>query len=62
VRFVAPVILFFLIVQEIRARIQESYEGYPRLATFLGGWLLLHIVVVLAFVLMAARARTEETE
>jgi SNF family Na+-dependent transporter len=60
VRYIAPIVLMFLIVKEVQARIGAPYEGYPRIALFIGGWLLLHIMVFMAFFLMFVRGKTEE--
>jgi SNF family Na+-dependent transporter len=59
VRYIAPLVLILLIASEVKARVAASYEGYPRLAEFLGGWLILHLVVGLAFLLMFLKGKKE---
>ncbi len=57
VKVIAPAILIWLIIHEIIERITKSYEGYPRSAEFLGGWLLLIIFTGLAIFLAMRRKR-----
>ena len=40
IKLVTPLVLLYLIVAEIWARIQAPYSDLPRGAEFLAGWLL----------------------
>jgi len=39
--YVAPITLLFFVGAETVTRVKEAYEGYPRWAEFLGGWLII---------------------
>jgi NSS family neurotransmitter:Na+ symporter len=45
VKYITPIILFFMVANTLFERIKTPYEGYPQWALFLGGW----SVVILAF-------------
>ena len=57
VRFLIPIVLGFLIIAELLERIQGSYSGYPRLAEFLGGWMMILLLPVLGIILMIVKRR-----
>lgn len=62
VSFVAPAALVFLLVTEIGQRVNGSYEGYPRSAEFLGGWLILLLLPLAGIVLSLLRGKDEQEE
>ncbi len=51
VRYVSPVVLICLLGWELWERYQGSYEGYGRRVEFLGGWLVLIVIVLVALIL-----------
>lgn len=57
---VAPVGLVFLLVMETIARVKGSYEGYPRVVEFLGGWTILILIPVAGFILSKLPWRVKE--
>ena len=57
IRFLIPVVLGVLIFAEIIERIRGSYGGYPRLAEFLGGWMIVLLLPVLGIILMLVKRR-----
>jgi len=57
VRFLIPVILGVLVIAEILQRIEGSYGGFPRLAEFFGGWMMILLLPVLGIILMVAKRR-----
>ena len=59
VRFFTPVLLFILIVLNLISRIKEPYEGYSRLAEFVGGWLVVVTIPVIAVIFMLTDGKEE---
>ncbi len=57
IRFFVPVVLGGLFFVELLERIRSPYEGYPRLAEFLGGWMMVLLLPVLGIILMMAKRR-----
>jgi len=57
VRFLIPVVLGGLIVAELLERISSPYGGYPRLAEFLGGWMMILLLPILGITLMIVKRR-----
>ena len=57
IRFLIPVILGVLILAELLERIGSPYGGYPRLAEFLGGWMMVLLLPVLGIILMIVKRR-----
>lgn len=57
IRFITPIVLLFLIIMELKDRIISSYEGYPRLAEFLGGWLVIILLPIIGIILMLVKRR-----
>jgi NSS family neurotransmitter:Na+ symporter len=57
IRFFVPVVLGGLFLAELLERIGSSYEGYPRLAEFLGGWMMILLLPVLGIILMIVKRR-----
>jgi NSS family neurotransmitter:Na+ symporter len=57
IRFLIPVVLGVLIVAELWERIKGSYGDYPRLAEFLGGWMMVLLLPILGIILMIAKRR-----
>jgi NSS family neurotransmitter:Na+ symporter len=57
VRFLIPIVLGFLIIAELLERISGSYGGYPRLAEFLGGWMMILLLPVFGIILMLVKRR-----
>ncbi|MCK4224798.1 MAG: sodium-dependent transporter [candidate division Zixibacteria bacterium] len=60
IRFLIPVILGVLILFEILERIKGSYGSYPRLAEFLGGWMMVLLLPILGIILMIAKRTRPE--
>jgi neurotransmitter:Na+ symporter, NSS family len=56
IKFVVPISLTILILSWLGGIIESSYEGYPRLAEFIGGWLLV-LLIPLAAVLLSGALR-----
>jgi NSS family neurotransmitter:Na+ symporter len=50
-RYLTPSILVVMLVANIRGEIVDPYGGYPGWATFVGGWLMLLVVLGVALVL-----------
>jgi NSS family neurotransmitter:Na+ symporter len=57
IRFFVPVVLGGLILAELLERIKGSYMDYPRLAEFLGGWMMVLLLPVLGIILMIVKRR-----
>jgi len=57
VRFILPVATVVLLVWEIVKRIESSYKGYPRIAEFFGGWLVVILLPILGLVLAAIKVK-----
>ncbi len=60
IRYVSPVILVYLISNELIARIRSPYGGYPRKAEFLAGWMVLALVIVAGVVLSLLKGAGEK--
>lgn len=46
--FITPLVLLLLLGYNFLERIKAPYENYPRFAEFIGGWLILGILVILS--------------
>jgi len=57
IKFITPVALLFLIIMEIKDRIISSYGGFPRIAEFLGGWMVIILLPIIGIILMSLRRR-----
>jgi NSS family neurotransmitter:Na+ symporter len=57
IRFLIPVVLGALILFELWERIKGSYGDYPRLAEFLGGWMIVLLLPVFGIILMLVKRR-----
>jgi len=51
IKYLVPPVSIFLLVCSLRKDIISPYGGYPRLATFLGGWLPIFLFVIISIVL-----------
>ena len=51
--------LLVLIAYEVLDRIKGSYENYPRWAEFLGGWLILAVILVTALLMARSKGSKE---
>ncbi len=51
VRYFIPLVSLILLIYTLKERILSPYGGYPRLAEFLGGWLVIIIFVVISILL-----------
>lgn len=60
IKFICPVAILLLVINEVVERIKKPYEGYPRIAEFLGGWLALILIVSAAICLTLVRARNKD--
>jgi len=59
VKIITPVVLILLLVLTIIERIRSPYEGYPRIAEFLGGWLVIGVFVIISILLSKAKGKGE---
>jgi len=50
-RYVTPAVLLVILAMNVRTEILETYAGYPRWATTVGGWGTLVVLAVLGYVL-----------
>lgn len=51
VRYITPLVLTVILYTNLRNEILQTYEDYPRWATLIGGWGVLFILVLLAFII-----------
>jgi NSS family neurotransmitter:Na+ symporter len=58
VRFLIPIVLGALILAEVWERIKGSYGDYPRLAEFLGGWMVILLLPIVGIILMMVKRRS----
>ena len=61
-RFVTPAVLLVILIMNLKTEFAETYGGYPRWATNLGGWAMLVLVAVVAFFLWRAKGRGSTDE
>lgn len=54
-RYITPAVLLIILVMNVQSEISETYEGYPRWATNLGGWGTLVVIAILGYVLWRKR-------
>lgn len=59
-RFVTPAVLLVILIMNLKTELTETYGGYPRWATNLGGWAMLALIVAVGFFLWRAKGRTEK--
>ncbi len=59
VKYIVPVSSLVIFVTALYERFKSSYGGYPRLAEFLGGWMVLVIFATLAFALSKTKGVKE---
>lgn len=59
IKILTPIILVVLVVLEIINRVKGSYEGYPRGAEILGGWLVLAVFLGIAIFLNRLKGRED---
>ena len=57
IRFITPLVLTIVIVLNIITEIKKPYENYPFWSTFVGGWLLVALIIILAFILGKLRGK-----
>ncbi len=50
-RYITPAVLITILITNLYNEIQSAYAGYPRWATWIGGWGVLIVLFVLAFIL-----------
>jgi len=60
IRVVSPLVLIYLIFNELRARAVAPYGGYPRMAEIYGGWGSLIFIAVVAFILTLPKGKYGE--
>ncbi|MBI4834467.1 MAG: sodium-dependent transporter [Planctomycetes bacterium] len=60
IMFIAPAMLAVMGTLAVLKQIKEGYEGYLPKALFLGGWLMLIVVAILAVVFSLIKGRKEE--
>ncbi|MFC1475694.1 sodium-dependent transporter [Candidatus Zixiibacteriota bacterium] len=51
VKFILPVVAVVLLGAEILDRIKGAYGGYPRIAEFIGGWLVVILLLIMGVIL-----------
>ncbi len=51
IKFLAPILLCWFVLNGIIDRIESSYQNYGRLPEFLGGWLVLILIITTGFFL-----------
>ncbi len=56
-RFITPAVLLVILIMNVRAEIVETYSGYPRWATTLGGWGVLVLSAVVGYFFWRKPAR-----
>ena len=59
-RYVTPAALLLILIMNLIAEITESYEGYPRWATLVGGWGSVLFWLVLGYFLWKRPAKSKE--
>jgi NSS family neurotransmitter:Na+ symporter len=57
IRYFVPLVSLVLLIYTIVSRILSPYGGYPRLAEFLGGWLVIAAMVVVSIVLSVMKGK-----
>ncbi len=57
IKYLTPVVVGILFITNVIDSIKTSYGGYDRLAEFLGGWLVLIILIVVAIFLYKKKGR-----
>ena len=57
IKYLTPVVVGILLITNIIERFKNAYGGYPRLAEFLGGWLVLIIFIVVAVLLYKIKGK-----
>lgn len=62
IRFILPIVIGALVVTEAVKLITEGYEGYPQKALFLGGWFVVSILPIIAFIISRSGKKGELNE
>ncbi len=57
IRFITPLVVGVLIATVIIDRVKSAYEGYPRIAEFMGGWLVVIAFAIVSYVLYRLKGR-----
>jgi NSS family neurotransmitter:Na+ symporter len=57
IKYLTPLVLIVLFVVNVVTVIREPYGGYSRLAEFLGGWLIVAVLVIVSIVIMKRRTK-----
>ncbi|MCX7757088.1 MAG: sodium-dependent transporter [candidate division WOR-3 bacterium] len=60
IKILTPVVVLFLVLSNIIDRIKTAYGNYPRIAEFLGGWLLVIIFIITAIILYKQKHRSAQ--
>ncbi|MBN2030660.1 sodium-dependent transporter [bacterium] len=60
IRYVTPVVLFTILIMNVRAEIIETYGGYPRWASVVGGWGVIVLSVILGYFLWRKPIKNNE--
>ena len=61
IKIVTPLILVVLILKSLWNEIKIPYEGYPQWVLFIGGWGVVVLAIIIAYLLMKMRAKNKET-
>jgi len=59
IRYFIPFVCLGLLVYSLTERILKPYGGYPRLAEFLGGWLILIVFLVVSIIFSKMKSKEE---
>lgn len=57
IRYFVPFISLILLIYTLKERLFAPYGGYPRIAEFLGGWLVIIIFVVVSILLSSVKRK-----
>jgi len=57
IKFLTPALLIWMLVKSAMELFKEPYEGYPSWAQWTGGWGMLALLVIVAFILAAVKGR-----
>lgn len=58
IRVLTPVVVGALFITNVIDRIRTAYGGYPRIAEFIGGWLVIGIFIAVGVLLFKKKRRT----
>jgi NSS family neurotransmitter:Na+ symporter len=59
-RYITPAVLIIILVMNLRAEILDTYGGYPRWATWLGGWGTIALSAAVGYYLWRRPGRVDD--